>query len=234
MLVRGPPLIRRQLLDWGVFHVKHSYLPDWRRFRRALLQRNTALRRGEGQQELAIWDEELAAAAKLVNEQREQHARELAERFCQMTSHDLGLKTQLQFSRGWPSGQDYRECLAANHAGDSSRGATLFGPQRADLRILLDEHSGRNWASTGQQKLIGAALILAQTLIVAETLQRPVALVVDEPGADLDRTHLNLLMGVLESTPLQLFVACLDADALPVFTERHLFHVEHGGVKPLI
>lgn len=234
MLVRGPPLVRRQLLDWGVFHVKQSYLPDWRRFRRALLQRNTALRRGDSQQALAVWDDELAAAAEPVNEQREQHARELAERFCQMAAHDLGLDTELQFSRGWPLDQDYRECLAASHSGDTSRGTTLYGPQRADLKILLDEHSGRNWASTGQQKLIGAALILAQTLIVAEKLQRPVALVVDEPAADLDRAHLSLLMKVLESTPLQLFVACLDADALPIFTERHLFHVEHGGVKPLI
>ena len=31
-LVQGGPEFRRQFLDWGVFHVKHSFLDAWRRY----------------------------------------------------------------------------------------------------------------------------------------------------------------------------------------------------------
>src|SRR5690606_17411882 len=40
-LVDGGPKIRRQFMDWGVFHVKPSFLGWWRRAQRALRQRNS-------------------------------------------------------------------------------------------------------------------------------------------------------------------------------------------------
>ncbi|MBN1238062.1 MAG: AAA family ATPase, partial [Gammaproteobacteria bacterium] len=41
-LIEGGPSERRRFIDWGVFHVERSYLPAWRRYRRALGQRNAA------------------------------------------------------------------------------------------------------------------------------------------------------------------------------------------------
>ncbi len=41
-LVSGPPDGRRKYLDWGVFHVEHSFLTLWRRYNRVLKQRNAA------------------------------------------------------------------------------------------------------------------------------------------------------------------------------------------------
>ena len=46
-LISGAPEIRRRYLDWGVFHVEPRYLEAWRRYARALKQRNAALRSGE-------------------------------------------------------------------------------------------------------------------------------------------------------------------------------------------
>ena len=37
---------RRRLMDWGVFHVEHSFLVTWQAYRQALRQRNEALRAG--------------------------------------------------------------------------------------------------------------------------------------------------------------------------------------------
>ena len=45
LLVCGPPDGRRRFLDWGVFHVEQDYLVLWRRYSRALKQRNAALRK---------------------------------------------------------------------------------------------------------------------------------------------------------------------------------------------
>ncbi|MAV08211.1 MAG: DNA replication and repair protein RecF, partial [Gammaproteobacteria bacterium] len=45
-LLEGGPLQRRQFIDWGVFHVEHGYSDLWRRFQKALKQRNQLLRHG--------------------------------------------------------------------------------------------------------------------------------------------------------------------------------------------
>lgn len=43
-LIAGGPEQRRRFLDWLAFHVEHDHLLVWRRFRRALKQRNAALK----------------------------------------------------------------------------------------------------------------------------------------------------------------------------------------------
>ena len=58
-LVAGGPEMRRRYIDWVAFHVEHPFLEQWRRFRRALKQRNAALRDGASRKSLASWDREL-------------------------------------------------------------------------------------------------------------------------------------------------------------------------------
>ena len=53
-LVAGGPENRRRYIDWMAFHVEHGYLETWRRFRRALKQRNAALRAGTNSRPLAV------------------------------------------------------------------------------------------------------------------------------------------------------------------------------------
>ncbi|HEX5763990.1 MAG TPA: DNA replication and repair protein RecF, partial [Woeseiaceae bacterium] len=65
-LVAGGPDHRRKYLDWLTFHVEHGYLDLWRRFRRALRQRNAALRDG-ATRELASWDAEFVELALSVD-----------------------------------------------------------------------------------------------------------------------------------------------------------------------
>lgn len=43
-LVEDGPQERRRYLDWGVFHVEPRFVEQWRRYQRALKQRNAALR----------------------------------------------------------------------------------------------------------------------------------------------------------------------------------------------
>ena len=73
-LVAGGPDDRRRYVDWIAFHVEHGYLDRWRRFRRALKQRNAALRGGSGRQALSGWDQELAELGSDIDEVRKTNA----------------------------------------------------------------------------------------------------------------------------------------------------------------
>jgi DNA replication and repair protein RecF len=89
-------------------------------------------------------------------------------------------------------------------------------------------------ASRGQEKLLAAALSLAQIEQVVARLERRVILLVDEPAADLDRAHLARLVAALLAAPAQLFITALDREQLHWPEDATLFHVEHGLVRCLV
>ena len=62
--------LRRQLLDWCLFHVEPGFLPVFKRFRRVLKQRNAALRSQESPRAVRSWDDELIASGNEVHELR--------------------------------------------------------------------------------------------------------------------------------------------------------------------
>src|SRR5688572_12476092 len=63
-LVGGGGEPRRRFMDWGLFHVEPEFLPLWRRYARALRQRNALLKSAAPSRELDVWDLELAAAGE--------------------------------------------------------------------------------------------------------------------------------------------------------------------------
>src|SRR5690625_4994498 len=68
LLLDGPK-VRRSFLNWGMFHVKHDYYPVWRRYDKALRQRNSALRTGDARS-VRAWEPEMVRAATAMDEMR--------------------------------------------------------------------------------------------------------------------------------------------------------------------
>src|SRR5688572_1933202 len=58
-LISGGPKGRRRFLDWGVFHVEPGFQTLWRRYDKALKQRNASLRARTQSQVDRVWDLEL-------------------------------------------------------------------------------------------------------------------------------------------------------------------------------
>ncbi|HEX9706039.1 MAG TPA: DNA replication and repair protein RecF, partial [Steroidobacteraceae bacterium] len=65
-LLEEGPSRRRRFLDWGVFHVEPRFLPTWRRYHQALRQRNAALKQDGSDEDLAAWEQELAASGEAL------------------------------------------------------------------------------------------------------------------------------------------------------------------------
>src|SRR5690606_10081865 len=59
-LVLGGSKVRRQFIDWGVFHVEHSFYTDWVSFSKLLKHRNSLLKMKRFHQEHQYWDEQFA------------------------------------------------------------------------------------------------------------------------------------------------------------------------------
>jgi len=233
-LIQGGPKGRREFLDWGVFHVKHEFLNAWRRYRRALKQRNAALKQGVSRRAVLAWDSELVAFGLQVDAARRAYVKAYLPLMSSISSDLLQVEANCRYLPGWQETQSLADALMASWERDRTYGATQIGPHRAELTIEVEGHAARNRLSRGQQKLLSIALVLAQSLFVSRTLERKVTLLVDEPAGELDEEHLQALIQILDCQELQLFITTLNLDALPVTQPKRVFHVEHGVVSTLV
>ncbi len=230
-LVAGGPEQRRRYLDWIAFHVEHRYLDHWRRFRRALKQRNAALKENRSPDALAGWDRELAQTGHEVDVVRRQVLHLTRPALQDIGMSLLGHAVDVEYQRGWSADKSLAEAIATGSERDRLLGSTQAGPHRADVRLVYDERSARRLVSRGQQKLLACALILAATEIVQSHLERPLLLLLDDPAAELDRDSLSRLMAVVVGLGCQVIATSLDA-GLAFFPEPpRMFHVEQGRLQ---
>ena len=230
-LVAGGPEIRRRYLDWVAFHVEQGYLEQWRRFRRALKQRNAALRAGADKASLAGWDEEFAVLGNAVDEVRKRMVditRPSLEEYGEML---LGSEVSIRYRQGWPSEVTLLDAVQQSVDRDLQLTSTQYGPHRGDLSLSYDERQARKLVSRGQQKLLACALILAASDVVQTALEKPLTLLLDDPSAELDRDSVARLMGCVENLGCQVIATTLNADQGLFSSSPTLFHVEQGRVE---
>lgn len=231
-LVEEGPDQRRRFLDWGVFHVEHTFNGIWNNYRRSLAQRNAALRSGWTQQAIAHWDQELATVGEQLDQARRKYLFSLLE-FVQEYLNEFPAisKADISYQQGWRDGMDYFSYLTAQYQSDKDRGFTQFGPHRADLRIRIDGTDARDYLSRGQQKVLVAVLILAQCRQITSQDISAVVLVDDLP-AELDAGTRETLISLLESTKAQVFLTGTDPSLFSLDQKSYgVFHVEHGELQ---
>ena len=235
-LIEEGPQERRRYLDWGVFHVKPTFVDQWRRYQRALKQRNAALREQAAAAVVRAWDPELIEAGEALAQSRKTYLEQLHPAVSKMGERLLGQPVDLRLAEGWSQEHSLATALEHSWGRDRDRGTTHVGPHRADLSIRVSGDLARHRVSRGQQKLTAAAMLLGQ-LECDQALGSPTAaLLVDDPAAELDSQHLRALLEVVCELPGQLFVTALDPaiSAFKRLPEPQRFHVEHGQIARLI
>jgi DNA replication and repair protein RecF len=226
---------RRRLLDWGVFHVEQNFLSPWRRYQRALSQRNAALRSGMDLRILASWTEELSTSALEIDAQRSAYVSILRPVFMELASSLLGSSVELEYLRGWSSDRTFEAVLASSEVRDRRLKTTTAGPHRADLTFKIDGTPARDRVSRGQQKMLAVALILAQVRLRAERHPVPLScLLLDDPAAELDVDNLGKVLSVLAKLPTQLVITSLSQQGLRGMEVGRMFHVEQGRVRQML
>jgi len=235
-LIEGGPQERRRFLDWGVFHVEPNFVEHWRRYQRALRQRNAALKAGAVPAAVRAWDPELVEAGELVAASRARYLQALAPHVAATAERLLGSPLDITLLQGWSAERTLQDSIELSWTRDRERAVTHAGPHRADIAVRFSGAPARDRISRGQQKLAAAALLLGQLRCDSELGSSVAALLVDDPAAELDAGNLERLLKEVVSLPAQLFVTALDPQnpALANLPQGHRFHVEHGSVTRLI
>lgn len=233
-LIEAGPSERRRYLDAGVFHVEHEFLNLWRHYRRVLGQRNAALKSGVPDGELDAWTEPFIEAGEAVNRIRSDYVAALARIASEQAAALVGHGVAIEYRPGWRREIGLAEAVAACRDRDRAIGFTQVGPHRADLRLEFDSGGIRETASRGQQKLVAAALVIAQVQLFEERTGRRSTVLIDDASAELDDAARQRLRTALEGLSSQQILTGLSVEALQPAAGYPVFHVKQGEVEPVV
>lgn len=230
--------------------------------RNALLRRFQEQGRTDTGQ-LAFWDEQLAEHGARVIVGRHGLVRDLERRaqaiHSELTGHDEHLR--LRYQPGFdptptPEGQlafavgdlgasalpelprkeivvRFRETLERLRAEERTRGMTLIGPQRDEMRFLVNGHDLGLYGSRGQGRTAVLALKLAELAWMREQTGEWPILLLDEVVAELDMQRRAYLLERIQGAEQVL----LTTTEPHLFTEAFLqqvtlWRVEAGNIHP--
>ena len=238
-LVFGSPAVRRQWLDWGVFHLDNDYIATLSAFQRSLRQRNAALRQ-QNRASIDVWTKRFATCAEAVTRKRASYLEAIRPPFQSAMSKLLpNTRIELEFQPGWMLERD-AENLDKLYRRELKYGYSQYGPHRAEIRLRLrapsDSSSPRNAArvlSRGQGKCVASAMKLAQVAMLQQQGLETVFLM-DDVASELDLEHAQRFLDLLRTTSSQVIATTVEGSAFAQTWQDssqvgdRLFHVRSG------
>jgi DNA replication and repair protein RecF len=262
LLLVGAPSERRRFLDTILAQRERRLAHELVELARVLAQRNALLRAIRAEEaspsEIAFWDERLVdvgsrvlhARVRLVADLNELvaplHARVAAGRRARGQRGEVHLEYVDSLKRGPFDGEPppaselavmFRERLADVRQKEIWNGMSLVGPQRDDVRAVLDGRDVATHASRGQQRTIILALKLAETDILGEGATGTPIVLLDDVFSELDVERTGRALALLVERG-QVLVTTAELRHLPADHRRGvpIWHVHDGRLSdaPLV
>lgn len=234
-LIDGASEARRRFLDWGLFHVEPAFHSQWRRYARALKQRNALLKQQASHDQLLAWEGELVEAGQQITMARKRYVAALApalEASAMLLSVALAPLT-LEFASGWRDQElSLGDALLLARGRDLAVGFTTVGPHRANWWLRSPLWPAMEAPSRGQAKLSALACLLAQGQHFQATRNESPVFLLDDFGAELDHSHQYRLLETVSASGWQVFVTGTELPVVAERTDFGVFHVEHGHIQP--
>jgi DNA replication and repair protein RecF len=202
-LVVGGPELRRAFVDRVAFLLRPDHLAALRSYARALRQRSAALLAGASDSELEGWERQLAChGARVVTNRC--HAVATLDAVFGPLYEAIGHRDRPPLSVSYRGDLEalgeadleraYRQRYNENRVRDRGAGMTFDGPHRHDLALRAGGRAVRDVLSSGQTKVVAAALRLASLAVVETARDAALPLVIDDVDAELDGEAVERLM----------------------------------------
>ena len=198
--------VRREFIDYFLFHVKHDYLEKLKKFKKILFSRNIALKEKDVEQ-ISVWTKLLIEISNEINISRKEIVTEVLEDLEENILGKVGdnkwseiLSTlEISFFSGW-EGDSLEKRLREEYEEDLAKGFTKSGAHKFDLEInVLGEKSG-NILSRGEQKLLILLVFLSFGEFFSKLENKNLIYLIDDLASELDQKNLNLAMQFLNIT----------------------------------
>ena len=214
-LLEAPKENRRSFIDYLMFHVEHDYKTNHLKFKKALAQRNRALKKSSSS-ELKSWTKVFIDLSQKLTEMKLEFIDSFLKSFPSFVDSlsipenlkDKFKEISITYDKGWKD--NLLEELRESFVKDQSRGFTSIGPQISDLSVKINKQDSGNILSRGEQKLL--ILLIYLFFIKAYNDFRPnkTIFLLDDLPSELDEKNLDLALNLLKDADCQLFITSLE------------------------
>jgi DNA replication and repair protein RecF len=233
LLTAGPKL-RRQFIDWGLFHVEQRFFLTWKRYQEVLKQRNIALKSKAGLDEITSWTKVLAPLGEELDRYRKDYLIQLEAPLTVILEKLFGhFEISFSYYSGWNKEKNLAIALEESINNDLYMGYTHVGPHRADLSIKTNKLLVQDVLSRGQQKLLVVILRVAQSLLLQEQTNKSCIFLLDDLPSELDSQALEKVSELLQALNTQVFLTGIHFKQLDMLIPPdncQMFHVKQGKV----
>ncbi len=211
-LLTGSARHRRQLIDWGVFYHYPEAHPHFALMRKAIKQRNQALKQRAIRQHIRLWESTCHDACIAITALRRQYLDGLMRMLCQLLGPAFIDKHQLElhFAQGWDEALSLTEAWEHSFSQDLRFGYTHAGPHQADLKISSHKKPAKDRLSRGEQKLVISMLKLAQGLLLSAQKNIEPLYLFDDLASELDLPHRRQIAMHLAAGKAQIFISSIE------------------------
>ena len=221
-IIDAGPAVRRSLLDWGLFHVKHQYYELWKNYRRALKQRNFLLRQKASPVVFVPWNQILSTLSCEIHFLRQEYMQQLNTIFVDVLASLTQAPCLLHYYKGWDKKNENKSLdsiLNDSYNIDLQYQYTRYGSHQAEIVFTSDDYKSKYYLSRGQQKIVLFALKIAQSKL----LNQPCVFLLDDLFAELDSSHISKVLQCILQTRGQFFITSHEITPLHLAISSNLY-----------
>lgn len=209
----GGPADRRSFLDGMMAQCSKRVTELLYEHRRLLKHRNALLSEEEQvTPELmdTVTDAFIAVSAELV-QKRTEFVAQFAPRVHDMYEMVSGSREHIQMVyEPHVLAQDLHTKAKSLAIAERARGITLFGPQKDDIGLYINQNVVKETASQGQHKSLLVALKLAEAALLQERCSELPVVLLDDLFAELDNERCARVLSYVQNAGLQCFITGTD------------------------
>lgn len=214
-LVKGSPEERRKFLDAALCQLYPGYLGIYKRYLRALTQKNALLKDArrfpDVEYLLDSFDEELTAAGIEMIAHRRRYTEGLFEE-AQRTYQSISSGSEsctFGYEPTAETAEELRAVILEKRPADLRAGFCTAGPHREDIEIRIGGEDARVFASQGQQRSAVLSLKLSEAQQIAATTGQQPVMLLDDVLSELDSARQDFLLSRIEGR--QVFITSCEA-----------------------
>lgn len=242
----GSPQARRDLMDRILSQSSKIYLDNWLKLKKILKQRSTMLLNYAKYHTIDlqlydVWTNYLIEISSEIIFRRSEFVQQFSKYFKDIyytlsaNNENVDIKyrafdiknlttKELIHSQLIETAHKYRE-------DELRRGVNLFGPQRDDLKFLINSGIAKDYASQGQHKSLLIAIKFAEFQFLKQILNETPVVILDDIFSELDSERIEQVLHLVKQHKAQTFISVNYIEFLKrieLNNEYKLFNIING------